>query len=593
MIAEMRSKVIQSLTKLSTIDPLAALCNKQNKSIMKKFLRRSLMIAIALVIANLFLANSSFAQTTRTWLPTNGGAWTTAGNWNPSGAPAANDNVIINSNQSAPITAVPTITLGNLTVSGNCNLQATTSGNTISIAGNFSVASGITLSLGVLNTRLQMTLNAGSTGSILGTVTLFPGGNPETFTNSGNLTMGSNGVINLSPGGTAPNFVLNSGATLQIGSPAGISTTGASGNILIAGSYATGANYVYNGAAAQAVGTGLPATVNSLTIANTGGAGNNTVTLAQNTTITTNLAVNSGTLSLNGFTANRASSGGTITVSNGATLLITGTNSFPTNYATHTLGATSTIQYGGTNQNVTIETYGNLSLSGSGNKTFAGATTIAGNLAITGAVGLLANSTTSTAATLTLGGVGQINGSWGGTGSAAAHKNATFFGTTTTGIVNVTQQSCTPPTINGTLSVCIGTTTQLSSPDAPSASNPWTSANTSAATINNSGLVTGVSTGTSVITFTNSIGCTNTATVTVNAGPLAHVDAQSNITCFAANDGTIQVSATAGASPYTFSVDNGTNYLPATGTNLRLFTGLLPNTPYRIKVKDNNGCVSK
>ena len=84
-----------------------------------------------------------------------------------------------------------------------------------------------------------------------------------------------------------------------------------------------------------------------------------------------------------------------------------------------------------------------------------------------------------------------------------------------------------------------------------------------------------------------------TASVTVNATPTSSVLNQTNITCFAANDGTITVSASSGTTPYTFSVDNGTNYLPATGTNLRLFTGLLPNTAYRIKVKDSNGCISK
>jgi hypothetical protein len=31
----------------------------------------------------------------------------------------------------------------------------------------------------------------------------------------------------------------------------------------------------------------------------------------------------------------------------------------------------------------------------------------------------------------------------------------------------------------------------------------------------------------------------------------------------------------------------------ATGINLRLFTALLPNHAYRIKVKDNNQCISK
>jgi len=77
------------------------------------------------------------------------------------------------------------------------------------------------------------------------------------------------------------------------------------------------------------------------------------------------------------------------------------------------------------------------------------------------------------------------------------------------------------------------------------------------------------------------------------AQPTASVTGQTNITCYAANDGTITVSASGGIIPYTFSVDNGANYLPPTSGNTRTFTGLLPNTAYKIKVKDNAGCVSQ
>ena len=84
-------------------------------------------------------------------------------------------------------------------------------------------------------------------------------------------------------------------------------------------------------------------------------------------------------------------------------------------------------------------------------------------------------------------------------------------------------------------------------------------------------------------------GCTAvdaTTTVIVSQPPVSSVPAQTNITCFGANDGTITVSASGGTAPYTFSIDNGTNFLGPTGTNLRLFTGLPPNTPFTIKVKD-------
>ena len=66
------------------------------------------------------------------------------------------------------------------------------------------------------------------------------------------------------------------------------------------------------------------------------------------------------------FSANRSSAGGTLTVSNGATLSIGGTNGFPSNYNTVTLGATSTVIYAGSNQTVSNRSYGHLTLNGSG-----------------------------------------------------------------------------------------------------------------------------------------------------------------------------------------------------------------------------------
>ena len=60
------------------------------------------------------------------------------------------------------------------------------------------------------------------------------------------------------------------------------------------------------------------------------------------------------------------------------------------------LGATSTVEYGGTNQSVTAETYGHLTFSTSGTKTFAAGTTgIAGTFTISGSAS--ADATTNSA----------------------------------------------------------------------------------------------------------------------------------------------------------------------------------------------------
>jgi gliding motility-associated-like protein len=76
--------------------------------------------------------------------------------------------------------------------------------------------------------------------------------------------------------------------------------------------------------------------------------------------------------------------------------------------------------------------------------------------------------------------------------------------------------------ITGTPSVCVGQTTTLSNSSA--GVNTWSSSNPLAATVSSTGVVTGISAGTSVITFTivNAEGCTASTpiTVTVSAPPV-------------------------------------------------------------------------
>jgi hypothetical protein len=103
-----------------------------------------------------------------------------------------------------------------------------------------------------------------------------------TATISGTLTCGATSIVS----GTG-NFVLVSGATLGIGSPAGITSSGATGNIqTTTRNFSTDANYIYNGSAAQSTGNGL-AGANNLTIADTAG-----VSLAASTIVSGSLVIN-------------------------------------------------------------------------------------------------------------------------------------------------------------------------------------------------------------------------------------------------------------------------------------------------------------
>ncbi|MCF8448534.1 MAG: Ig-like domain-containing protein [Taibaiella sp.] len=75
----------------------------------------------------------------------------------------------------------------------------------------------------------------------------------------------------------------------------------------------------------------------------------------------------------------------------------------------------------------------------------------------------------------------------------------------------------TPATFTGSLSVCLGNTSTLSS---ATTGGSWSSSNTTKATINaTTGVLTPVSAGTATISYTLSAGCFATATVTINSNP--------------------------------------------------------------------------
>ncbi|RTY83336.1 T9SS type B sorting domain-containing protein [Flavobacterium sp. ZB4P23] len=75
------------------------------------------------------------------------------------------------------------------------------------------------------------------------------------------------------------------------------------------------------------------------------------------------------------------------------------------------------------------------------------------------------------------------------------------------------------PVIGGTLSTCIGASSQLSGTATASTTSPWSSSNPAVASISDTGLVTAFTSGTTIITYTNSNGCQKTETFTVSINP--------------------------------------------------------------------------
>jgi hypothetical protein len=252
------------------------------------------------------------------------------------------------------------------------------------------------------------------------------------------LQVGSsgNGTLNFSSGGNwimnvSGNVTVNSGSKITSATNGNTYTFNIGGNISCAGTWdmwgkgnTDDINVVLNGSNQTISGTGTfgwnTLTVNSGSIT--------TVSSSSAQTINKDLTIN-GTLDLGTTTFNRASAGGTLTVS--GTMILGGStggqtgNNFPKNFSTITL-TSGTVVYNlaGAQTVYATPTYTNLTFAGSGAKTFpAGTTTVNGVLSMEG------TATATLTGTLTYGASATLQYK----GSAAQITGAEFPASFTTG----------------------------------------------------------------------------------------------------------------------------------------------------------------
>lgn len=148
----------------------------------------------------------------------------------------------------------------------------------------------------------------------------------------------------------------------------------------------------------------------------------------------------------------------------------------------------------------------------------------------------------------------------------------------TTIVVTVNSPTATAP-VAGTPNVCIGATTTLSH----TLSGTWASSNIAVGTVSTAGVVTGMSSGTTTITFTPTGGCvtgTTTVTVTVDVAPVAGSITGATNVC---TGSTITLSSTgtggswSTASTVEASVDAGTGVVTGSSAGTAAITYTVTN----------------
>lgn len=428
------------------------------------------------VIATVLLLLSFFAAQAQTsWKGTVSTSWKTAANWT-AGVPTATVDAVIGDasftgsfqptissaancrSLTISSTKSPVLTISrSLTIAGDLNLNSGGSishrGVVVTIKGNWNNAgsytttttnarvnfAGVTQSINgtAANPFRKLTINAGSTVTLNTNIsvttafavegTFIPAENatPPLVSGAASLSVGANGLLKVNAATFAANYSLSGTVTLNAGSRVDYSATLVNQTIRENVTYAT---LIISGSGVKALAGNLN-TLNATT-ANTG-----------------NITVSAGTLDLSTFTANRGTTvaGGTLTVSNGATLKIGGTGTFPANYATRSLSLTSVVEYAGANQTVSAQTYGNLTLSASTGavvKTMPATDfTVSGNLS--SSLGGGTSLSFTAASDLTVSGNVTIGASTTFNGGSFTHNiagslvnNGTFTGSTST--VNMT-----------------------------------------------------------------------------------------------------------------------------------------------------------
>src|SRR5690554_2079601 len=426
----------------------------------------------------------------------------------------ASTNVIINTPSIAPtsITGTSAICSGSSTTltvsggtlgtgataqwySGSCGGTLVGTGNSITVSPTSTTTYYVRYS-GTCNTTScasqTVTVNSNSTAptSITGTTTICSGSSTTLTVNGGTLGTGA----------TAQWFSGSCGGTL----------VGTGNSITVSPTSNTTYFVRYNGTCNTTTCISQAVTVNSNSTAPTSITGTSTICSGSSTTLT----VTGGTLGTGATVQWYLGSCGGALINTGNSITVAPTST--TTYYVRYVGTCNTTVC--ISRTVTVTAPPNAGTLSGTQTVCEGSTT---TFSSTSSGGTWSSSNTGTA---------TVNSSGVVTGQAAGTATITYTVTGTGGCSDATATRTVtvtaPPnagTLSGTQAICEGSTTTFSS---TSSGGTWSSSNTGTATVNSSGVVTGVSAGTATITYTvtGTGGCSDatvTRTVTVTAPPNA------------------------------------------------------------------------
>lgn len=278
---------------------------------------------------------------------------------------------------------------GNLAV-GNIE----TFGYAVRVYGNNSKTlsvNGVISGSGSLTVKQNTAVELSGVNTLTGAITVEAGtlslnNNSGAVPTTANITVNSGATLKIAKNQTLATINLQSGATLTIDAGAVLTLTG---------SMPTTGTLVNNGTLKLNIAGSTLTFPTGIAVSAMNGLDVATGTISLGTNISPNLlTVSGGVLDLGTYTANAPTGSSTFTLSSG-TLKIGGTNTLPSGFGTYNISSGTTTQYYGTTQQIAVpgsQKYGNLTLSGTGEKTLAANVSVANDLTIGTTTSLLVSS---------------------------------------------------------------------------------------------------------------------------------------------------------------------------------------------------------